>query len=139
MAAPESISQLLENLNESIASRRRTLRLIETPRFQFAYQKASPGAKLKVATLVSNDNQEGIEDWLCDQLHQEYTEMSSRELRDLGRQFGIKYYAQLPKATLLSEIIAHAKSAGHLDARGVDSKAPINALLNGTISSYGRC
>ena len=139
MAAPASVSELLENLNESIASRRRTLRLIETPRFQFAYQKASTASRLKAMALVSEDNQEGIEDWLCNQLQQQYTEMNSRELRDLGRKFGIKYYAQLPKATLLSEIIAYARSAGHLDTGGVDNKAPVNALLNDTISSYGRC
>lgn len=138
MAAPESISQLLENLNESIASRRRTLRILESPRFQHAYKKSSPGEKLKVTALVSTDDQEGIEDWVRDQLHQEYTEMTSRELREAGRQFGIPYYAKLPKATLLSEILAHARAAGRdggTNTREEEDtrRSTIDALCNGTL------
>lgn len=135
-----SIPELLEDLNESIAARRRTLRTLETPRFQAAYKKASNERKKIILALVSKDDQDGIENWMREQLHEEYEAMSSRELRALGRQYGVAYYAQLPRATLVAEILAHAKSAGHAKhSERTDSRAAIEALCNGTAGSHVRC
>lgn len=113
MAAPESISQLLENINESIAAKRRMLRIIETPRFQLAYAEATVNSKLKVSAFINSDNQEGVERWIKDQTVERFETMTLRELREYGRRYGIRYYARLPHSMLLSEVVAYAKSAGH--------------------------
>lgn len=115
MAAP-TVEVLMDEITDSIAARRRTLRFIESQRFREAYRKANPDEKALVVGLIQRDAGDALEGWVRRQLQQEYSGMTLKELRAVGQSYGITNYQRLPKDILLDEVVNYARVSGRLVA-----------------------
>lgn len=127
MATLESIDQLRDVVTDAIAARRRMLRLVGSVRFQIAYSKTAE--KAVVDTLIKTGNQDGLENWL--DKDEGYNSMTIRKLRELGRQYGVPYYAQISRTNLIAEISAHEKATNRGNNRPAQHDEGVNPQSQG--------
>jgi hypothetical protein len=107
---------LIESLKSAVHQQLLNLRCIDrtvnTAAFMSLYENSTD--QESVRQLIANNDHLGLEKWISVQAEVEYSNMTVRQLRAVGKRFGIAYYNQLSKSTLLSEI---AKYASQEEAR----------------------
>jgi hypothetical protein len=103
---------LMDRVNSEIAAKRRTLRIVEGPRFREAYDNACTPCRNKAEDLAKINDQPGLERWIGEQLKVDHAEKNIRQLREVGRRLGVPNYNRLSKGVLLSEIARYEEIAG---------------------------
>jgi hypothetical protein len=103
-------ADLLAEVQERLNKQRRVERAILRPDFVEAFGTACEPAKAKAEELVAACDSDGINRWVQEQTRPEYGTMTLRDLRKIGQELGVPYYNNLPKASLLSEIVSHEQA-----------------------------
>lgn len=104
-----TIEALKVSLDAEILKKRRTLRLVESPRFREMFSGLDEVARKLVEELVLKDDIDSLDAWIVKARNAGYAEMSVRQLRCQGQRLGVPHYQVLGKAILLSEIIKYEK------------------------------
>lgn len=82
-------------------------RLILSDHFAEVFLNASDSAKDEVVLYIDSLDKAGINKWLYNQVLSEYSDKSIRFLRKRAQCLGVPSYYNLPKASLLSEILKY--------------------------------
>jgi hypothetical protein len=82
---------------------------VDSEEFAGTYAAAGDEDRAAAAALVLSGDRVGVEDWLRDRRSKDVSALSVKELRALAQGLGVRFYNQLPKALLLSEIANASK------------------------------
>jgi hypothetical protein len=110
----QELHEIRKNLTRTVRRIRAIQRIVHTTEFAEAWGLVSAEIKQEAMGYINGNNRERLVQWVRDHAPVELGMKSLRELRELGKQYGIAYCSRMDKGTLLTEIANHErrKSAG---------------------------
>ena len=98
------VSDLRNQQHKTLLKARMLYRIVLSREFDSAYNAATNADRDLVNQLITKGNRKELQNWIKNQLLDDYGSYSLRQLRELGRKLNIPYSSRKNKAELLSEI-----------------------------------
>jgi hypothetical protein len=111
----QELHEIRKNLTRTVKRARAIQRIVHTSEFEEAWGAVSAEIKQEAMGYINGNNRERLIQWVRDHAPVELGMKSLRELRELGKRYGIAYCSRMDKGTLLTEIANHErrKSTGN--------------------------
>lgn len=104
---------LRRDARDRVCRARAVARVVESPAFEEAWERAAGEARARAALLVRSLDKDGLDAWIAGTRPEgDLGALTLRQLRIKGQRLGIRGYHILPKAILLSEIANATKRLG---------------------------
>jgi hypothetical protein len=111
----QELHEIRKNLTRTVKRVRAIQRIVHTSEFEEAWAIVPAETKQEAMGYINGNNRERLMQWVRDHAPVELGMKSLRELRELGKRYGIAYCSRMDKGTLLTEIANHErrKSSGN--------------------------
>lgn len=100
----DSVHRILLELHSKILALQRVYRLVQSDKFQAAYDKVDEEARKEARQHINNVDREGLARWINYKLGPDIEHWSISELRELGQALSIRNYQYISKDVLIANI-----------------------------------
>jgi hypothetical protein len=93
----KELNEIQKNLTRTVKRVRAISRIVHTAEFAEAWDAVSSKARQEAMGYINGNNRERLIKWVRDNAPVELGMKSLRELRELGKQYGITYCSRMDK------------------------------------------
>lgn len=105
----KNVATIKTRVHNTLLSYRALQRLVNSPRFEQAFQLDPDNVRLQFALISGNFD--AVSEWVTDTLSKELGNLSIAQLRNKAAGRGIRYYTSKTKDQLIQEILDHDRKA----------------------------
>lgn len=130
----QELNEIRKNLVRMVKRARAIQRIVHTSEFEEIWKTASSDVKREALGYINGNNRERLIQWVRDHAPVELGMKSLRELRELGKRYGIAYCSRMDKGTLLTEIANYERRKSTIDGGQADQEV---ACRDATVDAAG--